>query len=160
VCLAQVCSVVAAESKPIIFERFRLPLGLGDADRILPPNTELELAWLNADCVQVLHDCQAPRDSTLVGVVRHPRLNPGDEGLHRLRVGFELDGFMTPWSFGTFGSGSYANKRIDFSGPTIVLSEIDSTRGRPNSIGFPRRSGDRSISSRADHIIHTHRLWP
>ena len=39
---------------------------------------------------------------------------------------FELDGFMTPWSFDAFGSGSYASRRVGFSGPTMVLSE---TRG-------------------------------
>jgi Shikimate dehydrogenase substrate binding domain len=39
---------------------------------------------------------------------------------------FVLDGFMTPWSFDAFGSGSYASKRVGFSGPTMVLSE---TRG-------------------------------
>ena len=39
---------------------------------------------------------------------------------------FELDGFMTPWSFDAFGSGSYASKGAGFSGPTMVLSE---TRG-------------------------------
>jgi hypothetical protein len=37
-----------------------------------------------------------------------------------------LDGFMTPGSFDAFGSGSYASKRVGFSGPTMVLSE---TRG-------------------------------
>ena len=39
---------------------------------------------------------------------------------------FALDGFMTPWSFDAFGSGSYASKGAGFSGPTMVLSE---TRG-------------------------------
>src|ERR1700716_1198723 len=39
---------------------------------------------------------------------------------------FVLDGFMTPWSFDAFGSGSYASRRVGFSGPTMVLSE---TRG-------------------------------
>src|SRR6266702_8353662 len=39
---------------------------------------------------------------------------------------FVLDGFMTPGSFDAFGSGSYASKRVGFSGPTMVLSE---TRG-------------------------------
>jgi hypothetical protein len=39
---------------------------------------------------------------------------------------FELDGFMTPWSFDAFGSGSYASKGAGFGGPTMVLSE---TRG-------------------------------
>ena len=39
---------------------------------------------------------------------------------------FELDGFMTPWSFDAFGSGSYASRRVGISGPTMVLSE---TRG-------------------------------
>jgi hypothetical protein len=39
---------------------------------------------------------------------------------------FVLDGFMTPWSFDAFGSGSYASKRVGFRGPTMVLSE---TRG-------------------------------
>ena len=29
---------------------------------------------------------------------------------------FVLDGFMTPWSFDAFGSGSYASKRVGFSG--------------------------------------------
>jgi len=36
---------------------------------------------------------------------------------------FELDGFMTPWSFDAFGSGSYASRRVGISGPTMVLSE-------------------------------------
>jgi len=27
------------------------------------------------------------------------------------------------WSFDAFGSGSYASKRVGFSGPTMVLSE-------------------------------------
>jgi hypothetical protein len=39
---------------------------------------------------------------------------------------FVLDGLMTPWSFDAFGSGSYASRRVGFSGPTMVLSE---TRG-------------------------------
>ena len=39
---------------------------------------------------------------------------------------FVLDGFMTPRLFDAFGSGSYASKRVGFSGPTMVLSE---TRG-------------------------------
>ena len=39
---------------------------------------------------------------------------------------FELDGFMTFWSFDAFGSGSYASRRVGFNGPTMVLSE---TRG-------------------------------
>ena len=39
---------------------------------------------------------------------------------------FELDSFMTPWSFDAFGSRSYASKRVGFGGPTMVLSE---TRG-------------------------------
>jgi hypothetical protein len=39
---------------------------------------------------------------------------------------FELDGFMTFWSFNAFGSGSYASRRVGFNGPTMVLSE---TRG-------------------------------
>jgi len=38
----------------------------------------------------------------------------------------ELDGFITLGSFDAFGSGSYASKRVGFSGPTMVLSE---TRG-------------------------------
>ena len=29
---------------------------------------------------------------------------------------FVLDGFMTPWSFDAFGSGSYASKRVAFRG--------------------------------------------
>ena len=39
---------------------------------------------------------------------------------------FELDGFMTPWWFDAFGSGSFASKCVGFIGPTMVLSE---TRG-------------------------------
>ena len=39
---------------------------------------------------------------------------------------FELDGFMTFWSFDAFGSGSYPSIRVGFNGPTMVLSE---TRG-------------------------------
>jgi len=42
------------------------------------------------------------------------------------QLAFVLDGFMTPWSFDAFGSGSYASRRVGFSGPTMVLSE---TRG-------------------------------
>jgi hypothetical protein len=40
--------------------------------------------------------------------------------------GLYSTGFMTPWSFDAFGSGSYASKRVGFRGPTMVLSE---TRG-------------------------------
>jgi hypothetical protein len=29
---------------------------------------------------------------------------------------YVLDGFMTLWSFDAFGSGSYASKRVGFSG--------------------------------------------
>jgi hypothetical protein len=39
---------------------------------------------------------------------------------------FVLDGFMTPWSFDAFGSGSCASKRVGSIGPTMVLFE---TRG-------------------------------
>jgi hypothetical protein len=34
---------------------------------------------------------------------------------------FELDGFMTFWSFDAFGSGSYASRRVGLNGPTMVL---------------------------------------
>src|ERR1700758_1319489 len=41
---------------------------------------------------------------------------------------FVLDGFMTPGSFDAFGSGSYASKRVGFSGPTMVLFETQGLR--------------------------------
>jgi hypothetical protein len=69
----------------------------------------------------------------------HPiHLSSGEavsSGRIRDRLGscrFELDGFMTFLSFDAFGSGSYASKRIGFSGPTMVLSE---TRG-PTAFGL------------------------
>src|ERR1700751_2278879 len=61
-----------------------------------------------------------------------PNLSSG-EGVNSRRIRsksgscrFELDGFMTFWSFDAFGSGSCASRRVGFNGPTMVLSE---TRG-------------------------------
>jgi hypothetical protein len=53
---------------------------------------------------------------------------------------FALDGFMTPGSFDAFGSGSFASKRVGFSGPTMVLSE---TRGL--QLSWVMRGGIRCI---------------
>jgi hypothetical protein len=47
---------------------------------------------------------------------------------------------MTPGSFDAFGSGSFASKRVGFSGPTMVLSE---TRGL--QLSWVMRGGIRCI---------------
>src|SRR5712672_2602973 len=63
---------------------------------------------------------------------------------------FELDGFMTPWSFDAFGSGSYASKGAGFSGPTMVLSE---TRGL--QLFWVMRGGIRCIWRLGVERLHT-----
>jgi hypothetical protein len=71
---------------------------------------------------------------------------------------FVLDGFMTPWSFDAFGSGSYASRRVGFSGPTMVLSE---TRGLQlfwvmrGGIGCIWRLGAERLHTRPSSSIDT-----